>query len=392
MHSSMPAVTDGSKTWAPSHVFDNKNSEAWDKVHSYLKANEFRAAVASAFELPQGDNYIYHATASISLAQAEAAVHAGRSNGLHAWYVEAPRTDAQDENPELAIPGQPGLWVAGYPPATDIQAYISLFDATKSTAKSLTSFSANAKKGSLRATIAKYLLCKRYLDRSITIPKYKPSASQRIAGVKNHENPSLDFWAYACMALEFAGPNANTALVKMSHHILPIYMHHFGCVVPSWESLQVISKLANGRCIVDIGSGNGYWALMLRRLGMKVVAVDSRQSGWRTTWIDDTVVIDGIQYLRKRSGCPDMVLLLVYPIVGGDFTRKVLDAFTGDVICVVGTQNGNGYTCFKDMIVDEYMAKQSMGWDKVAQIPLPSFPGKDDAFFAFRRSKASGST
>jgi hypothetical protein len=164
-------------------------------------------------------------------------------------------------------------------------------------------------------------------------------------------------------------------------------MHHFGCVVPSWESLQIISKLANGRRVLDMGSGNGYWTLMLRRLGLNVTAIDSGQSRWRATWISDTVVTDGIQYLRKRSGCPDMVLLLVYPIVSGEFTQKVLDAYTGDVVCVAGTQNGNGYTGFKDMMVDEYMEKEKQGWEKVAQVPLPSFAGKDDAVFAFRRKK-----
>ena len=370
--------TDGSKTWAPDHLFDNTTPEAWDKVHTHLKTNEFRAAIASAFELPQGDSFTYHATASVNLAQADAAIHAGRANGLHAWYVE-PMEDDKAADPESVIPGQPAVHTAGYPPPADIQAYISLFDPTKSATHTLKSLAANAKKGSLRATVADYLQSKRHLDPLIAIPKYKPSPTS-----KTHENPSLDFWAYSCMALEYAGPNTHTALVKTSHHILPVYMHHFGCVVPSWESLQIIAKLAHGRGVLDMGSGNGYWSLMLRRLGIPVVAVDSGQSRWRTTWIADTVVMDGVQYLRKRAGCADMVLLLVYPIVGADFTRKVLDAYTGDMICVVGTQNENGYTGFRDMGVDEFMAGKG-GWEKVVQVALPSFAGKDDALFAFRR-------
>ncbi|KIW63528.1 hypothetical protein PV04_08523 [Phialophora macrospora] len=386
MAPSPPAVTDGSKTWAPSHLFDNTNPEIWDKVHSHLKANEFRAAIASAFELPQGDSFTYHATASVNLAQAEAAIRAGRANGLHDWYVEQAEVHSEEANAKTAIAGQPGLQTAGYPPVTDIQAYIALFDPTKATANSLKSLSANAKKGSLRATVAGYLQAKRHLDPSITVPKFKPSAT-----AKAHQNPSFDFWAYSCVALEYAGPNAHTALVKTSHHILPVYMHHFGCVVPSWESLQIISKSAHGRSVLDMGSGNGYWTLMLRRLGVPAVAVDSGQSRWRTTWIADTAVTDGVQYLRKRSGCPDMVLLLVYPIVGGDFTRRVLDAYAGDVICVAGTQNGNGYTGFKDMMIDEYMSREKEGWRKVAQVPLPSFAGKDDALLVFRKEKVGES-
>ncbi|KIX02949.1 uncharacterized protein Z518_06499 [Rhinocladiella mackenziei CBS 650.93] len=412
MAPSPPATTDGSKTWSPSHLLDPSSAEIWSKIHAHLNANEFKAAITSAFELPAGDSFTYHASASVNLSQVEAAIHAGRANGLHAWYVEpvTPSETGDNEDKTVSIRNQPSLRISGYPPTNDIQAYISVFDPTKSVAHSLKSLSANAKKGSIRATVAGYLLSKRHLDPWITVPKLKistpkprPSTSRDRGGpdennnetrmvpapVQGHENPALDFWAYACHILDYAGPNGNTALVTLSHHMLPVYMHHFGCVAPSWESLQVIVKLASGRSVLDMGSGNGYWSLMLRRLGLNVIAVDSGQSRWRTTWIADTIVTDGIQYLRKRGGCPSVVLLLVYPIVGGGFTRKVLDAYTGNVVCVAGTQNGNGYTGFKDMMVDEYLMTQKQGWEKVCQVPLPSFAGKDDALFAFRRKPES---
>ncbi|KIW37667.1 uncharacterized protein PV06_10306 [Exophiala oligosperma] len=434
----MPSIpgptTEGSKTWSPEHLVgdDNNSSETWKKIHTHLNSNEFRSAITTAFELPPGDNFTYHATASVNLGQVDAAIHAGRANGLHAWYVKsAPAsvstsTSTSDSLPEdggnkkqqeetdresSTIPGFPSLRIAGYPPTNDIQAYISIFDPTKSAANSLKSLSANAKKGSLRATVAEYLSSKRYLDPSIVVPKLKVPASSPKSSGGGQQNPALDFWAYSCLALEYAGPNADTALVPASHHMLPVYMHHFGCVVPSYEALQIIKNLSTSistsrsnnnnnnnsnnssssnisNSVLDMGSGNGYWTLMLRKLGVDAVAVDSGQSRWRTTWIPDTVVADGVQYLRRRSGCPDVaVLLLVYPIVGGEFTRKVIEAYAGSVIVVAGTQNGNGYTGFRDMMIDEYMAREKPDWEKVASVALPSFAGKDDALFAFRRKK-----
>lgn len=394
MAPSPQATTDGSKTWEPSHLFHSSENgqEMWNKIHAHLNANEFKAAITAAFELPAGDNFTYHASASVNLSQVEAALHAGRANGLHAWYLEHRVEDDTTENSNNStteldnIPGQPTLKITGYPPTSDVQAYIALFDPTKSAANSLKSLAANAKKGSIRASVANYLLSKRYLNSGITVPKFKIApAKDGSTTTQGHENPALDFWAYSVVVLEYAGPNLNTALVHSSHHLLPVFMHHFGCVVPSYEALHIIKKLANGKAVIDMGSGNGYWTLMLRRLGQDVTAIDSGQSKWRTVWVSDTVVADGIQYLRKRSGCPDTLLLLVYPVVGGDFTRKILDSYSGDIICVVGTQNGNGYTGFKDIMVDEYMAQERPGWEKVAQVPLPSFPGKDDALFAFRR-------
>jgi hypothetical protein len=168
-------------------------------------------------------------------------------------------------------------------------------------------------------------------------------------------------------------------------------MHHFGCATPSHESLEVLRILADGRAIADMGSGNGYWTFLLRRYGLTVFPVDNMQSEWRVNWIDDTAIIDGVKWLRKNENGKDMVLLLVYPVVGGSvgggaegsFTRGLVSAFQGDTIAVVGTQNLNGYTGFKGMIMEQ----EHKEWTKVVQIPLPSFAGKDEALYVFQRGE-----
>ena len=166
-------------------------------------------------------------------------------------------------------------------------------------------------------------------------------------------------------------------------------MLHFGCVVPSYESLQVILKAAKGRPILEIGSGTGYWAYMLRRMGLKVDAVDNLQSEYRTLWISDTIVKDGEKYLEAEKGAQDAVLLLVYPIVGLDFTTKILKAYKGNSICVAGTQNRNGYTAFKDRTIDEFVTAERPIFKKTVQIALPSFAGKDEALFVFEKSSSA---
>jgi hypothetical protein len=170
-------------------------------------------------------------------------------------------------------------------------------------------------------------------------------------------------------------------------------MHHFGCATPTHESLAMLKILADGRAIADIGSGNGYWAFMLRRYGLTVHAVDNMQSEWRVNWVNDTVIADGVKWLHKNASGKDMVLLLVYPVVGGGvgggteggFTRNLVAAFEGDTIAVVGTQNGNGYTGFKGVTMDEFMERERKDWTLIAKIGLPSFPGKDEALYIFQR-------
>lgn len=157
--------------------------------------------------------------------------------------------------------------------------------------------------------------------------------------------------------------------------------------MPSYESLEVIKQSAGKRAVVEIGSGNGYWTYMLRRMGVSVKAVDNQQSEYRTMWIGDTLVRDGEQYLKEKKGCKDDLLLLVYPIVSSDFTTGILDTYKGDTVCVAGTQNRNGYTAFKDRTIDEYMKDEKSDYEKTIQIPLPSFAGKDEALYVFERPK-----
>jgi len=198
--------------------------------------------------------------------------------------------------------------------------------------------------------------------------------------------------------LEWAGPEEGTEEVKTSHHILPIFMHHFGCAVPSYESLEVMKQFARAdkrkgrekRTVLDIGSGNGYWTYMLRRMGVEVIAVDNEQSEWRTMWIGDTIIADGEKYLKENKGCKEAVLLMVYPIIGADFTIKILSAYKGDTVVVAATQNKNGYTAFRDRTIGEYMVGERPEFERTVQIPLPSFPGKDEALFVFERNSGKG--
>ncbi|KAL8970527.1 MAG: hypothetical protein Q9197_003769 [Variospora fuerteventurae] len=351
------AQTIGSAQFEPDTFFDT-----WAKDPGSLLPldNDLRSSISTAFNLPESDNYVYHAVASVTLKQVQEAIEHGGQNGLHAWY-----TEGSGKKSELPSPS----------PA-DSNAYASVFASTTSTPKSLTALSANAKKGSHRASVASYLQSKRLVPSAYTIPKLKNA----------YVNPYYDYWAWSCSNLEWAGPTADTVHVRQSHYILPIFMHHFGCVCPSYESLEIIKQSAKGRRVLDLGSGNGYWTYMLRRLGVQADAVDNLQSKYRSLWIDDTIVEEGEKYLKSQTGAKDTLLLLVYPIVGSDFTARVLNSYAGDTVCVVGTQNRNGYTAFGDQIIDEYMATEKPDYTKHVQIPLPSFAGKDEALFVFIRT------
>jgi hypothetical protein len=352
--------TEGSSSFDPDDLFSEDLRSPESVLQRCLKINGLWPAIAYLFNLPENDEYVYHATASVTLEQVQKAIIAGNAHGLHDWYLD------------------PEGKAVGHPSQSDVEAYIALFDPSKNAANTLKGFASNAKKNSIRKGVAENLLSKRHLDPSLAVPKRKTP----------YPNPYFDLWAWSCRNLEYCGPDAHTASVKTSHHILPVFMHHFGCVCPSYESLQIIKNVCRGKTILDIGCGNGYWTYMLRKEGLDVLGIDSAQSRYRTCWIGEVVFEDGLASLKKRQGGKNDALLLVYPITANDFTGSVLQAFKGDVICVVGTQNGNGYTCFRDQTVDEWMERERPEMDMLGRVPVPSFAGKDEALFVWRRRRS----
>lgn len=51
--------------------------------------NDLESAIKKAFQLKQDDDYVYHATASVTLAQVQMAVKFGGKGRLHAWYIDS---------------------------------------------------------------------------------------------------------------------------------------------------------------------------------------------------------------------------------------------------------------------------------------------------------------
>jgi hypothetical protein len=54
--------------------------------HSLPQHNGFRAAIEKAFDIEPTDDYVYHASVSVTLPQVQVAIDHGNMHGLHAWY------------------------------------------------------------------------------------------------------------------------------------------------------------------------------------------------------------------------------------------------------------------------------------------------------------------
>ncbi|KAF1850565.1 uncharacterized protein K460DRAFT_350607 [Cucurbitaria berberidis CBS 394.84] len=360
------------KNFNPDVLLQGWSEEKYSPLHS---GKTFAQCIREAFNIPSSDSYVYRAQAETTLDTTQNAIGGKRIHGLHGWYHD-------DEG----NPTEPQ-----YPTTEEISAYTNLFDPSINLPKTLNGFKANSKANTLRSQVANHLSSRFHNTTTGLLPSKKD---------RQHINPYFSLWTYSCHELEWAGPLPSTTHTKISHHILPIFYHHFGCIVPSYAALHVIAKLAQPAKpskesvlpILDIGSGNGYWTFMLRHFpiaeGAKeldVRAIDSQLSEYRVSWIQDTIAMDGKSYLKQNANGKGCVLLLVYPQATGDFTAPILRAFEGDTVVVAGTQNGNGFTAFQDQGVDEWVEGNLPAFELVLRMPLPSFAGKDEALFVFRR-------
>ena len=92
------ARTTGSAQFDPDAFF-----QAWASRRTLPEGNDLRSAIVTAFNLPSNDHYVYHAIASVTLADVQQAIAGGDQHGLHAWYL------GEDGKPVVKSPIQLGL-------------------------------------------------------------------------------------------------------------------------------------------------------------------------------------------------------------------------------------------------------------------------------------------
>ena len=84
-----PQRTTRSRTIGSSSFEPEEFLEKWkDGKIGAPAENDLRGATIEAFGLKENDDYVYHATASVTLAQVQQAINFGAHHGLHAWYKD----------------------------------------------------------------------------------------------------------------------------------------------------------------------------------------------------------------------------------------------------------------------------------------------------------------
>jgi hypothetical protein len=137
----------------------------------------------------------------------------------------------------------------------------------------------------------------------------------------------------------------------------------YSFAVPSPRDIDFLVAQLDGRAVIELGAGTGYWAWQLSQRNVDVLAYDSFH------WADNQL-ISGIQYhpvhrgsVEKIAEHADRVLMLCWPDYDTPFARQALEAYSGDEVIYIGEGWGG---CTGDDAFGEMLAEK---WEHVASSP-----------------------
>ncbi|MGA6223523.1 hypothetical protein ACPESV_24700 [Streptomyces umbrinus] len=120
----------------------------------------------------------------------------------------------------------------------------------------------------------------------------------------------------------------------------------------------------DGRNVVEVGAGSGYWAWQLEQAGVDVAAYDPNPPGednkFCTSGPYTTVLRDDSTAVKHHQ---DRALLMVWPPYDGEHARHALSLYDGDFLIYAGESWGG---CTAD---DGFYDLLDAEWDEVSVAP-----------------------
>jgi hypothetical protein len=154
----------------------------------------------------------------------------------------------------------------------------------------------------------------------------------------------------------------------------------YAFAVPCRAALEEISKYSP---LIEIGAGTGYWAYLLKQMGVDILPVDclEEKENWKHIFeldIKYTNIIEGDENTILQY--PERNLFLCWPPYNDPMAANCLRNFKGEYVVYVGEHGGcTGDQLFEDMLEVHY--------EIITTIDIPKWEGVHDAVFIYRRLK-----
>jgi len=197
------------------------------------------------------------------------------------------------------------------------------------------------------------------------------------------------------------------ALLECHQDTIAPISQAFAFGLPNAAALGRITHHAAGGIIVEVGAGNGLWAALLRKCGLRVIASDAN----RPTNAFCVIQVESGASAVAHAG-PAAALLLCWPPLelevatsdgGGEdgnlMALEALTAFRGRILFYVGEwRHRAGFVATLSWRTAmhghtagaRFQAMVEADFELVEIVPIPRWPGFADALYVFRRNESRG--
>lgn len=156
----------------------------------------------------------------------------------------------------------------------------------------------------------------------------------------------------------------------------------YAWAIPTAEALEEIGR---HQPIVEAGAGTGYWASLLRKMGVDIVAYDivpvpAKYNEWHfranKSWSD---VLSGDESVVEKF--PQKTLFICWPPGDNPFAFRALSKYKGKTFIYIGEGQGgcNGNDDFFDLLRKDWVLKKT--------IALPQWPSIYDAMYVYEKKQ-----
>jgi hypothetical protein len=154
----------------------------------------------------------------------------------------------------------------------------------------------------------------------------------------------------------------------------------YSFAIPSPRALRVLAELSP---LVELGAGSGYWAMLIRQAGGKIIAYE-RDLGSSNKYAFTRAYGTVLEGDEKTLQITDdrLSLLLCWPNYNTDFAYNCLRMFKGNRIAYIGEPEGG---CTGNLHFFELLRRE---WFLLNTISIPQWPGIHDSLFVYERLDA----
>lgn len=195
----------------------------------------------------------------------------------------------------------------------------------------------------------------------------------RLPGIDHAEDYLAQWWTGAATHRMFS-----MELHELRHRLCL----QFAFAIPCPEALDAIAAWGP---IVEMGAGTGYWAHLLRKRGVDVIAYDrapgtSKGNHFKFTHAWTEVTKGHPPVLRAHA---DRTLMLCWPDYDSGFASNCLRSYRGRRLIYIGEGTGG---CTGD---DRFHRTLDRDWTEVRTVRIPQWPSVHDMLCLYERGRPS---